>query len=116
LSACLAAADNLNGLEAGDRRVSEAFHQLVTLRLAAGNSLTPQTRAAVGVQAEKEAYDAYLLPYLQDEYIGLVALQDRLFDRKYFAGATAKSGNFIERYVNGKWVLTRADHSNIKKV
>jgi hypothetical protein len=116
LSSCLAAADNLNGLEAGDRRVSEAFRKLVALRLEAGSGFTPQTSDAVGVQVEREAYDAYLLPYLQDEYIGLVALQDRLLERKYFAGATAKSANFIERYVNGKWALTRADHSNIKRV
>jgi len=116
LLSCLAAADNLNGLEAGDKRVSEAFHKLVSMRLEALSGLTPQTSGAAGVRAEKDAYDAYLQPFLLDEYIGLVALQDRLLERKYFKSETAQYSNFIERYINGKWSLTRADHSDITKV
>jgi hypothetical protein len=116
LLSCLAAADHLNDLEAGDRRVPEAFHKLVSMRLEAINGLTPQTSSAAGVRAEKDAYDAYLQPFLLDEYIGLVALQDRLLERKYFKNETTQYSNFIERYINSKWSLTRADHSDITKV
>lgn len=111
LLACLSGADRLNGLEAGDVRVSPAFAELVRLRLAAQDELTPDTSGSAGVKAEVDAYNAHLQPYLKSEYINLVALQENLLERKYFKAQTAKNANFLEGYINSRWSLTRSDYS-----
>jgi hypothetical protein len=116
LRSCLAAADHLNGLEAADSRVSAAFSTLVRMRLDADGRLTAQTSGAPGVRAEQKAYNTHLQPYRKDEYLNLIALQDRLLERKYFKAETAKNANFLEGIVNSHWSLTRADHSDIKKM
>jgi hypothetical protein len=116
LQSSLAAADHLNGLEAVDSRVSAAFSTLVRMRLDADGRLTAQTSGAPGVRAEQKAYNTHLQPYRKDEYINLIALQDQLLERKYFKTETAKNANFLEGIVNSHWSLTRADHSDIKKV
>lgn len=116
LRTCLSAADHLNGLEASDSRVSAAFTKLVQMRLAADGKLTALTSGDPGVRAEQNAYDTHLQPYRKDEYINLIALQDQLLERKYFKTETAKNANFLEGIVNSYWSLTRADHSDIKKV
>lgn len=116
LQTCLAAADQLNGLEASDSRVPAAFSTLVQMRLTADGKLTPQTSGTPGVRAEQEAYNTHLQPYVKAEYIGLIRLQDQLLERKYFKNETAKNANFLEGIVNSYWSLTRADHSDIRKV
>lgn len=116
LRSCLAAADHLNGLEAADSRVPGAFSTLVRMRLDADGKLDRQTSGSPGVRAETEAYNTHLQPYLKEEYLGLIRLQDQLLERKYFKNETAKNANFLEGIVNSYWSLTRADHSDIRKV
>ncbi|KAF0215634.1 MAG: hypothetical protein FD174_4082 [Geobacteraceae bacterium] len=116
LRSCLAAADHLNGLEAADARIPAAFSALVRMRLDADGKLDRQTSDSPGVRAETEAYNAHLQPYLKEEYISLIRLQDQLLERKYFKNETAKNANFLEGLVNSYWSLTRADHSDIRKV
>jgi hypothetical protein len=116
LRSCLSAAEPLGGLEAGDSRVLAAFSTLVQMRLAADGKLDRETSGSPGVRAEQEAYNTHLQPYLKAEYISLIRLQDQLLERKYFRNETAKNANFLEGIVNSYWSLTRADHSDIRKV
>jgi hypothetical protein len=113
----LSAADHLKGLEATHPLLQEAFSRLVTLRLdATDKNLSPDTSGRPGVVAEQEAYNKYLQPYRKEEFIGLIGLQDKLLERKYFQTQTAKNANYLEGIVNGYWSLTRADQSDPKKV
>lgn len=116
LGAVLAAADQLNGLEAGDARLPAAFSKVVAARLDADDSLTSETSGTSGVQAEQKAYNTYLQPYRKEEYINLIALQDRLLERKYFKTETAKNANYLEGLVNSRWSLTRTIQSPMTKV
>jgi hypothetical protein len=116
LFSCLSAANNLDGLEAGDQGLSAAFSAMVNMRLKAASDLTPETSGMPGVVSENQAYNANLQPYIKSNYVNLIALQDQLLERKYFKTETSKNANFVEGYINSMWSLTRADHSDIKKV
>lgn len=116
LRSCLTASNSLNGLEAGSRRLQAALTSFVTGRLGAAGELTPDTSGAESVRIEKQAYDKYIQPYRKAEYVSLISLQDQLLERKYFKTETAKNANFLEGYINGHWSLTRADHSDVKRV
>ncbi|MDD2898786.1 MAG: hypothetical protein PHI31_08735 [Desulfuromonadaceae bacterium] len=116
LSECLEASRHLNGIEAEDVRVTTAFQALVAARLAAAGGLTAETSGAPGIRTEQRLYTTHVQPYLKNEYISLVRLQDQLLQRKYFRNETAKNANFIEGAVNSYWSLTRADHTDLKNV
>lgn len=116
LIACLTGAKVLDGAEAGDPRLPNLLHQFVTTKLTADGKLPPGKGGTPGVQGEDAAYNATLQPYAKAVYINLVALQDQLLERKYFKAETAKNANFLEGYINSRWSLTRADHSDINKV
>lgn len=109
LQACLSAADNLNGLEADDFRVSEGFGKFVRKRLDAEGELPLSHIKDANIMAEQTAYNSHLYPYRKAEYISFVALQDQLLERKYFRTETAKNSNFLEAYANSNLPLTKAD-------
>lgn len=115
LESCLAGANRLDGLEAGDPRLPVAFDALVKARMEADDKLTADTSGNPAVRAETAAYNRYLQPYRKAEYIALIRLQDGLLDRKYFQTETAKNANFIEGFVNGRLGLTRAEHEDVMK-
>lgn len=113
---CLTAADQLNGLEAGDPRVYDAFKAMVTFRSKADDLLTARISGDPAVRKETVAYNEYLQPYLKEKYINLIKLQDELFERKYFKTEIAENANFIEGYINGHIGFTRTDNGNPSEV
>lgn len=114
LQSCFNASNYLNGLEAGDARLPDAFTKVVKERKIATGNLTASSEPSV--RAEESAYNEYLQPYRKKEYINFLALQEQLLERKYFKSETAKNANFLEGYVNSNWSLTRADHSSPSEV
>jgi hypothetical protein len=115
LQSCLDGAKLLDGLEAGDAAVSDAFKKIVEARKEWPLKLDTNRRDPA-VAAESAAYNARLQGYVKEEYIRLVSLQDELFERKYFQNETSASANFIEGAINSHWSFTRADRGNPQEV
>jgi hypothetical protein len=113
---CLTSADQLNGLEAEDPRVYDAFKAMVAFRSKADDLLTSRISGDPAVRKETAAYNEYLQPYLKEKYIGLIKLQDELLERKYFKTEIAGNANFIEGYINGHIGFTRTDNGNPSEV
>jgi hypothetical protein len=116
LLACLAASDQLGGLEASDSRALPAFNVMKNIRIKLDDDPKyDNVRKSETIGKEDKIYNEYLQPYLKEKYVGLIALQDKLLDRKYFKTETAKNSNYAEGYLNGKMHLTRSEHNDIDK-